>query len=97
MRSTRLRLSSFVVAFALVAGSLLLIQQRADAAPASSAVSAAVAGAALDGVQAQLGNFSSIVCAILLAVRSAFAGFFGGFVTPIIDSLLVAFGCAPSG
>jgi hypothetical protein len=97
--SVRTRLSTLLVAFALVAGSLLLIQQQADAAPAS----AAAAVVALPGVDAaQIGDIGdlirSIVCPILLAVRNAFDdGPFGGFVTPILNQFLVFFGCAPSG
>ena len=100
IRSTRTRLSTLLVAFALVAGSLLLVQQGAEAAPASSAA----AVVALPGVDAaQIGGdfgdfFRSIVCPILLAVINAFDdGPFGGFVSQILNSFLVAFGCAPSG
>ena len=89
VRSTRMRLFSLLVAFALIAGTLLLIQQRADAAPARPAAAAT----------AQFGDvISSIVCPILLAVRNAFSGgIFGDFVTPLLNQFLVAFGCAPSG
>ena len=85
----RKRLATLLVAFALVAGSLLLVQQQASAAPAPA-------------VTAQIGDFGdffrSIVCPILLSIRNAFSGgFFGDFVTPIINQFLVAFGCAPSG
>ncbi len=90
LRSTRTRLFAVLVAFALIAGSLLLIQQQASAAPAP-AVTAQIGG--------DFGNFfQSIVCPILLSIRNAFSGgFFGDFVTPIINQFLVAFGCAPSG
>jgi hypothetical protein len=95
VRNTRMRLSSLLVAFALVAGSLLLIQQRADAAPAAVAAAVALPGAGA----AQLGDLiQSIICPILLAVRNSFAsGPFSDFVTPLISQFLVAFGCAPSG
>jgi hypothetical protein len=88
--SLRKRLATVLVAFALVAGSLLLVQQQASAAPAP-AVTAQIGG--------DFGNFfQSIVCPILLSIRNAFSGgFFGDFVTPIINQFLVAFGCAPSG
>lgn len=98
-RSTRLRLSSLLIAFAMLAGSLLLIQQRADAAP-SAGPTAAVAVAALDApAQINVNTFiQSIVCPILFSVRNAFAGGpFGGFVTPILNNLLAAFGCTASG
>ena len=101
VRSTRTRVSTLLVAFALLAGSLLLVQQRAEAAPAAAAAAAVVALPGADA--AQIGGdfgefFRSIVCPILLAVRNAFAdGPFGGFVTQILNQFLVAFGCAPSG
>ena len=101
VRGTRLRVSSLLIAFAMLAGSLLLIQQRADAAPVSSGPVAAVVAPGLDA-SAQIGDIGafirSIVCPILFSVRAAFAGGpFGGFVTPILDQLLVAFGCTASG
>jgi hypothetical protein len=91
-RRTRLRLSSLLVAFALVAGSLLLIQQQAEAAPSPVAAAVVVPADA-----AQLPNFNAIVCAVLISVRNSFANTpFGGFVTPIINQFIAAFGCAPS-
>jgi hypothetical protein len=101
VRGTRLRLSSLLIAFAMLAGSLLLIQQRADAAPAG-AVAAAVALPALDApaqINIDVGALiRNIVCPILFSVRDAFDdGPFGGFVTPILNNLLAAFGCTASG
>ena len=99
-RGARLRVSSMLIAFAMLAGSLLLIQQRADAAPAGSGPVAAVAVAGLDAAaQIDVGALiRSIVCPILFAVRDAFDdGPFGGFVTPILNNLLAAFGCTASG
>ena len=98
-RSTRLRLSSLLIAFAMLAGSLLLIQQRADASPASAGPTAAVVAPGLDAGAAQIGfNIQAIVCPILISVRNVFAnGPFGGFVTPILNQLLAAFGCSASG
>lgn len=94
VRGARLRVSSVLIAFALLAGSLLLIQQRADASPAAAGPVAAVV--VLDA-PAQI-NIQGIVCPILLSVRNAFAsGPFGGFVTPILNQLLAAFGCTASG
>jgi hypothetical protein len=96
VRATRLRVSSLLIAFAILAGSLLLVQQRADAAPASAGPVAAVVVAA-PGAAAQI-NIQGIVCPILFSVRNAFAaGPFGGFVTPILNQLLAAFGCSASG
>jgi len=87
--SARLRTVSFVVALLLAAGTLLMVQQRADAAPVGAAVTA------------QIGNIGeliqSIVCPILFEVRDAFAGSaFFGFVEAIINSLLAFFGCTAS-
>lgn len=97
-RGTRLRLSSLLIAFAMLAGSLLLVQQQADAAPAVAGPVAAVAAPALDAAAQININIQAIVCPILFSVRSAFAaGPFGGFVTPILNQLLVAFGCTASG
>jgi hypothetical protein len=88
----RLRLSSVLVAFALLAGSLLLVQHRAEAAP-SAPVAAAIAAPA---VAAQI-NFQAIVCPILISIRNAFAtSSFFSFVQPILNQLLVGFGCQPS-
>lgn len=95
VRGARLRVSSLLIAFAMLAGSLLLIQQRADASPASAGPVAAVVAA--PGAPAQI-NIQAIVCPILFSVRNAFAaGPFGGFVTPILNQLLAAFGCTASG
>lgn len=96
VRGARLRVSSLLIAFAMLAGSLLLIQQRADASPASAGPVAAVVAA--PGAPAQIINIQAIVCPILFSVRNAFAaGPFGGFVTPILNQLLAAFGCTASG
>ena len=100
VRGTRLRVSSLLIAFAMLAGSLLLIQQRADAAPAGAGPVAAVVAPGLDAsAQINVNTFiQSIVCPILFAVRDAFDdGPFGGFVTPILNNLLAAFGCTASG
>ena len=86
------------MAVLLAAGTLLLVQQRADAAPGNVAVAASIAGA--DGVTAQIdiqGLIQSIVCPILLAVRNAFDDLpFFNIVAAIIDQLLAFFGCTPS-
>ena len=97
-RSMRVRVSSLVVAFALVAATLLVVQQRADAAPASPSAAASIVVPTLDGVSAQIIDFAAIVCPILLAIRAAFHHtVFFGFIDAILNQLLVAFGCAPSG
>ena len=95
VRSTRVRLASLAVAVMLVAITLFLVQQPADAATASAPVAAAIAGA--DSVTAQI-SFSAIVCPILLQVRNTFASSpFFAFIQPIINQFLVLFGCSPSG
>ena len=96
-RSMRVRLTSLALALMLAAGTLLLVQQRADATVSGSPAPAAVVGAT-DGVTAQIPDFSAIVCPILLQVRNAFADSpFFNFIEPIINQLLVSFGCAISG
>ena len=97
-RSTRLRVASLALAMLLAAGTLLLVQQRADAAPAGAAVAASIAGGDSVTAQIDIGNLiRSIVCPILVAVRNAFddSPFFG-FVEPILNQLLAFFGCTPS-
>ncbi len=95
-RTFGLRVASVVAALALVFAMVVLLQQRADAAPSAGA--AAVAGATVgvaDG-SAQV-NFSQIVCPILLSIRAAFANSpFFSFIQPIIDQLLAQFGCVIS-
>jgi hypothetical protein len=84
-RTLRMRIGAVIAAFALVFAMLVMVQDRADAAPVTR------------GAVAEQINISSIVCPTLLAIRAAFANTpFGGFVTPILNNLIVAFGCAPS-
>jgi hypothetical protein len=78
------RVVSLIVALALFASMLLLVADKAEAAP-SAPVAAAVS---VDAATAQF-NISAIVCPILLFLRAAFGPFFAG----IFDSLLAAFGC----
>jgi hypothetical protein len=88
----RHRMSSLLVAFALIAGSLLMVQHRAEAA--SAPVAAAIAAPA---AAAQI-NIAAIVCPILLSLRNAFASTaFFSFVQSIFTQLLIGFGCQPSG
>ena len=80
--STRRLFVALLVAFTLAAVALVVMQPQA-------------AEAQLAGIGDLI---RSIVCPILIAVRNAFAdGPFGGFITPILNQFLVAFGCAPSG
>ena len=93
-----MRVASLVMAMLLASGTLLLVQQRADAAPAGAAVAASIAGGTGATAQIDIGALiRSIVCPILIAVRNAFAGTpFFSFVQPILNQLLVFFGCTPS-
>jgi hypothetical protein len=93
-RTLKVRVGAVIAAFALMFAMLVLVQDRADAAPATGAVAAAVVAPAATNAQI---NIAAIVCPTLLAIRAAFANTpFGGFVTPILNNLIVAFGCAPS-
>jgi len=96
-RSVRLRISSVVVGLALIFAALVVVQHRAEASPAP-VVAAAVAGApAGTSVHGQF-DVRGFVCAILLQVRNAFARSpFFGIVSQVLNSLLAAFGCLPSG
>jgi hypothetical protein len=91
----KLRIGSVLVALSLVFAAFVLVQQKAEAAPAvaaSAAVAAAVASPPA-GAAAQidiLALIRSIVCPILNALAS---GPFAGFIGPIIRALQVAFGC----
>lgn len=94
-RSMRTRAFSVVAAFALVLATLVLVQHRADAAPASSAVVASVAAVG-GAVVAQI-DIRSIVCPILLSLRNAFATSpFFAFILPTLNALIAGFGCSPS-
>ncbi len=97
-RPARLRISSVIVGLALIFAALVVVQHRADAAPATPAVAAVVAGApAVDSVHGQF-DIRGFICAILLSVRNAFARSpFFGIVSQILNAILVAFGCLPSG
>lgn len=94
-RSTQLRLTSLLAALTLVLAMFVLVQQPADASPATGSVAASVA--LVGGDDAAQIDIRQIVCPILLAVRNAFAASpFFSFVAAILNSLLVGFGCAPS-
>jgi len=90
VRSLRLRVSSLLVASLLVFSAVLLLQHRAEAAPARpAAVTAQIDVGAL---------IRQIACPILVSVRNAFAGSpFFSFAAPILNSLLASFGCNASG
>lgn len=85
-----MRISALLVASVLVFSAVLLVQHRAEAAPAKPAAVAAQISFPID--------IRAIVCPILISVRNAFAATpFFAFAAPTLNSLLVAFGCAPSG
>ncbi len=93
-RSTQLRLTSLLAALAIVLAMFVLVQQPADASPATASVAAAVA--LVGGGDAAQIDFRQIVCPILLQIRATYATSpFFSFVQPIIDQLLVSFGCIP--
>jgi len=95
-RGIGLRVSSVIAAFALVVGMFVLVQHRADAAPAPAAVTASV-GSVGAAAAAQI-DFRQFVCPTLIALRNSFANSpFFSFVAPVLDSLITAFGCTISG
>lgn len=96
-RSTRMRVSAVLAALALVLTMFVLVQQRADAAPAGGAAVAAASVASVGAADAAQINFNQIICASLLSIRNSFANSpFFAFVAAIINQFIVAFGCAPS-
>jgi hypothetical protein len=91
--STRTRLTALVAAVLLVLAMFVLVQQ-VDASPAGATVAAAASVVGADNAQL---NFNQLFCSILISIRNAFAATpFAGFVTPILNSLIAGFGCAPS-
>lgn len=89
--STRTRVAAMVAALLLMLTMFALVQ-HVDTSPAGASPAAVSVG--VDNAQINIGQ---IVCPILIAIRNAFASTpFAGFVTPILNSLLAAFGCAPS-
>lgn len=95
-QSRRTRVTAIVAAVLLVLGMFVLVQ-HVDASPAGAAVAASVAASAAVGVDNAQINFNQLFCSILISVRNALASSpFGGFVTPILNSIIRGFGCAPS-
>ena len=93
--STRKRVVALVAAVTLVFAMFVVIQS-VDASPAGAGIVSSASVGGDDAAQLQ-GFIAQIVCPILLAIRNAFASTpFAGFVNPILNALLVAFGCAPS-
>ena len=91
-RGTRQRIVVMIAIVTLVFA-MFVVVQNVDVSPAGAK---AVSTASVSGDSAQI-DLRQIVCPILIAVRNAFASTpFGGFVTPILNALLAAFGCAPS-
>ncbi len=94
-RRTRLRVAAVIAALALLLAMFVVVHESLDAAPAGAVVAASVASVG-SGEAAQI-NFNQILCGILISVRNAFATTpFAGFITPILNQLIVAFGCSPS-
>ena len=92
--TTRTRITAMIAAVLLVLAMFVLVQQ-VDASPAGATVAAAASVVA--GADAAQLNFNQLFCSILISIRNAFAATpFAGFVTPILNSLIVGFGCAPS-
>jgi hypothetical protein len=97
-RPVRLRISSVIVGLALIFAALVVVQHRADAAPAAPAVAAAVAGSSADASVHNQFDIRGFICAILLSVRNAFSRSpFLAIVSQVLNSILAAFGCLPSG
>ena len=89
-QSTRTRITAMIAALLLVLALFALVQH--DTSPAGASPVAATV--AVDHAQLNVGQ---IICSTVLNLRNAFANTpFGGFVTPILNALLAAFGCAPS-
>lgn len=100
-RSARLRVASVVAALALIFGMFVVVQGRAEASPGGGAAAVAASIASVGGVDAAQidvgGLIRQIVCPILFSLRAAFASSpFFGFISGILNSLIVGFGCAPS-
>ena len=93
--SVRLRVSSVIVALALVFAASVLVQHRAEAAPgASGAVASALAVPSASAVAPQIGIGGQFVCSILISIRAAFANSpFFAFIAAILNSLIIGFGC----
>ena len=95
--SMRKRVVALVAAVTLVFAMFVVIQS-VDASSAGAGVVSTASVGGNDAAQVNIpGIIAQIVCPILIAVRNAFASTpFAGFVNPILNSLLAAFGCAPS-
>jgi len=92
-RATRHRVTALIAAVLLVLA-LFAVVQAVDTSPAGAAVAATASVAGVDNAQI---NINQLICSILISVRNAFANTpFGGFVTPILNSLIDSFDCAPS-
>jgi hypothetical protein len=94
------RVTALLVGLALAFATLIVVQHRADAAP-NAAVAAVALPSADAGANAQIdvgALIRQIVCPILIAIRNAFAAIpFFAIAVPILNDLIVSFGCGPSG
>ncbi len=93
-RSRHLRVGAVIAALALMFAMTVLIQHRAEAAPAGAVAAASVATVGVDAAQIDI---NQLLCSIILSIRNAFAQIpFFAFILPIFDQLLVRFGCVVS-
>ena len=95
LRRPGLRRASLIAALAVILALFILVQEPADAAPERGAVASVALPGIADGVSAQI-DIGQIVCPILLELRASYADSpFFSFVLPVIDQLLITFGCVP--
>ena len=93
VQGTRTRITALIAAVLLVFAMFALVQ-HVDASPAGAAVASA---SVVAGAEAAQLDFRQLFCSILISIRNAFARTpLAGFVTPILNRIIVAFGCAPS-
>ena len=93
VHDARTRITAFIAAVLLVLAMFALVQQ-VDASPAGATVAAA---SIVAGAEAAQLDFRQLFCSILISIRNAFNRTpLAGFVTPILNSIIRAFGCAPS-
>lgn len=94
------RLTALLVGLALAFATLIVVEHRAEAAP-NAAVAAVALPSADAGANAQIdvgALIRQIVCPILITLRNSFAAVpFFAIAVPILNQLIVSFGCAPSG
>ena len=91
--AVRMRIGAAVAALSLLFAMVILVQERADAAPGGGSAAAAVS---IGSGAAQI-DFNAIICSTFLAVRNAFLNSpFFAFVAAAINPILQRFGCVIS-